>query len=167
MEPNVKPKKLTMSAKIREYLRTNPKEEPKKAAEALGVKVSLIYGVKKYDKDRAARLKKKKMAAMPKNLPVYDKITEVLQRPDTLPTFKPVVKPVVDMVNHPPHYTLGGIETIDFIQAKLTKEEFLGYLKGNVLKYGSRIGNKGAAVLDAGKLAWYAKKLQDVLSTSS
>ena len=53
MEPNVKPKKLTMSAKIREYLRTNPKEEPKKAAEALGVKVSLVYGVKKYDKDRA------------------------------------------------------------------------------------------------------------------
>lgn len=166
MEPNVKPKKLTMSAKIREYLRTNPDEEPKKAAEALGVKVSLVYGVKKYDKDRAARLKVRKKAAISKHLPMYDKLTELLKRPDSLIKL-PVVKPVVDMVNHPPHYTLGGIETIDFIQAKLTKEEFLGYLKGNVLKYGSRIGNKGAAILDAGKLAWYAKKLQDVLSTSS
>lgn len=166
MEPNVKPKKLTMSAKIREYLRTNPKVEPKKVAEALGIKVSLVYGVKKYDKDRAARLKRKKSVSPIKNLPNYDKLTELLKRPDALVTI-PVAKPVVDMVNHPPHYTLGGIETIDFIQAKLTKEEFLGYLKGNVLKYGSRIGNKGAAVLDAGKLAWYAKKLQDVLSTSS
>ena len=158
MEPNVQPKKLSMSAKIREYLRTNPKEKPQKVAEVLGVKLALVYAVKKYDKDRAARTKKKK-------LPVYDKITEILQRPDTL-VKPPVVKPVVDMVNHPPHYTLGGIETIDFIQAKLTKEEFLGYLKGNVLKYGSRIGNKGAAVLDAGKLGWYANKLQDALSTS-
>jgi hypothetical protein len=162
MEPNVQPKKLSMSAKIREYSRTNPNEKPEKVAEAVGAKVALVYAVRKYDKDRAARLKAKKKATPA----VYDKLTELLRRPDTLPTVKPVAKPVVDMVNHPPHYTVGGIETIDFIAAKLTKEEFLGYLKGNVLKYGSRIGNKGAAVLDAGKLGWYANKLQDVLSIS-
>ncbi|MFN9911697.1 MAG: DUF3310 domain-containing protein, partial [Pirellulaceae bacterium] len=39
-----------------------------------------------------------------------------------------------DLVNHPPHYKAGGIETIDFIEAKLTREEFIGYLKGNALK---------------------------------
>ena len=162
MEPNVQPKKLSMSAKIREYLRTNPKEKPQKVAEVLGVKLALVYAVKKYDKDRAARAKKKKVAVS-KHLPVYDKITEILQRPDTLPEVKPLT---VSMVNHPPHYMVGGIETIKFIEAKLTKEEFVGYLKGNVLKYGSRIGSKGAAVLDAGKLAWYADKLHEVLSTS-
>jgi len=162
--PNIEPKKLSMSAKIREYLRTNPKEKAAKVAEALGVKVSLIYAVKKYDKDRMYRLKaKKKKAAVSKAPTVYDKITEMLQRPDTLPKVKPLA---VNMVDHPPHYMVGGIETIDFIQAKLTRDEFVGYLKGNVLKYGSRIGSKGAAVLDAGKLAWYAAKLQDVLSTS-
>ena len=162
MEPNVQPKKLSMSAKIREYLRTNPKEKPQKVAEVLGVKLALVYAVKKYDKDRAARAKKKKVAVS-KHLPVYDKITEILQRPDTLPEVKPLT---VSMVNHPPHYMVGGIETIKFIEAKLTKEEFVGYLKGNVLKYGSRIGSKGAAALDAGKLAWYADKLHEVLSTS-
>jgi hypothetical protein len=162
--PNIEPKKLSMSAKIREYLRINPKEKPLKVAEVLGTNAALVYAVKKYDKERMSRLKaKKKKAAVSKTPAVYDKLTELLQRPDTMPKVKPLV---VNMVDHPPHYMVGGIETIDFIQAKLTRDEFVGYLKGNVLKYGSRIGSKGAAVLDAGKLAWYAAKLQDVLSTS-
>ncbi|WP_216619042.1 DUF3310 domain-containing protein, partial [Corallococcus carmarthensis] len=48
-----------------------------------------------------------------------------------------------DPVNHPAHYTAGGIETIDFIRAKLTPEEFRGYCKGNVLKYVACEGHKG------------------------
>ena len=166
MVPNVQPKKLTMSAKIREYLRTNPKEKPQKVAEAVGAKLASVYAVKKYDKDRAARLKRKNKAAVSKSPALYNTLTKVLQRPDTIPAIKAEPKAVVSMVNHPPHYMVGGIETIKFIEAKLTREEFAGYLKGNVLKYGSRIGNKGAAVLDAGKLAWYADKLHEVLSTS-
>ena len=47
-----------------------------------------------------------------------------------------------DPVNSPDHYTVGGIEVIDFIRAKLTPEEFEGYCKGNVLKYLSRAGHK-------------------------
>ena len=62
-----------------------------------------------------------------------------------------------DMVNSPPHYTKGGIETIDFIQAKLSPEEYRGYLRGNLLKYASRMGAKGED--DAGKAAWYADRL--------
>jgi hypothetical protein len=42
-----------------------------------------------------------------------------------------------DLVNHPPHYTAGGIETIDFIEAKQ-----LSYGLGNVVKYISRCGKK-------------------------
>ena len=62
-----------------------------------------------------------------------------------------------DMVNSPAHYTKGGIETIDFIQAKLSPEEYRGYLRGNLLKYASRMGAKGED--DAGKAAWYADRL--------
>ena len=62
-----------------------------------------------------------------------------------------------DMVNSPPHYTDGGIETIDFIKAKLSDEGYRGYLQGNLLKYASRIGKKGED--DAGKAAWYADRL--------
>ena len=63
-----------------------------------------------------------------------------------------------DMVNSPPHYTKGGIETIDYIQAKLSPEEYRGYLRGNLLKYASRLGDKDSD--DAGKAAWYAQRLE-------
>lgn len=48
-----------------------------------------------------------------------------------------------DPVNHPSHYTQGGIETIAFIRAKLSAEEFAGYCRGNVIKYLSRGPQKG------------------------
>jgi len=47
----------------------------------------------------------------------------------------------VDRIN-PKHYKTGGIETIDFIKAKLTDEQFKGYLAGNVIKYLSRFEHK-------------------------
>ena len=77
------------------------------------------------------------------------------------PTFKENVAHVIDMVNNPPHYTNGGIETIDFIKAKLTPDEYRGFLKGTCIKYASRLGNK-LNTDDAGKLAWYANKLGEL-----
>ena len=68
-----------------------------------------------------------------------------------------------DMVNSPPHYTQGGIETIDYIQAKLTAEEFRGYLKGSCIKYSSRLGQKDVIEQDAGKLGWYANKIKETV----
>lgn len=47
-----------------------------------------------------------------------------------------------DAVNHPSHYCDGGIETIDYIRSKLSTEEFIGYCRGNALKYISRAGKK-------------------------
>lgn len=48
-----------------------------------------------------------------------------------------------DNVISPAHYTAGNIETIDYIRDKLTKEQFIGYCIGNVLKYVSRYRLKG------------------------
>ena len=48
-----------------------------------------------------------------------------------------------DVVNHPSHYTDGGIECIDAIEAQLTTEEYRGYLKGNIAKYVWRERHKG------------------------
>ena len=52
----------------------------------------------------------------------------------------------VDLINHPPHYTVGGIETIDFMRAKSTPEEFMGHLRLTVIKYLSRTGYKDDAL---------------------
>lgn len=48
-----------------------------------------------------------------------------------------------DVVNHPSHYTDGGIECIEAIEAQLTVEEYRGYLKGNIAKYVWRERHKG------------------------
>jgi hypothetical protein len=71
-----------------------------------------------------------------------------------------------DMVNSPAHYMKGGIETIAFIKAKLSREEYIGYLRGNALKYSSRLGDKDAMEQDAGKLAWYSRELTEFLKES-
>jgi hypothetical protein len=66
------------------------------------------------------------------------------------------------MVNHPPHYKVGGIEAIDYLQAKSSPIEFAGYLRLNCLKYLSRAGHKNNAVEDYKKAAWYLNKLIEV-----
>ena len=60
-----------------------------------------------------------------------------------------------DPVNHPDHYTDGGIETIDFIEAKK-----LPYHLGNAVKYISRSGKKGTdkTVEDLKKAVWYLQR---------
>ena len=48
----------------------------------------------------------------------------------------------LDNVNHPNHYTTGGIECIQAIKASMSPEEYQGYLKGNALKYLWRFRHK-------------------------
>jgi hypothetical protein len=57
-----------------------------------------------------------------------------------------------DPVNHPPHYKTGGVETIDFIEAK-----DLNYRLGNVIKYVVRCGKKDGSdpVQDLEKARFY------------
>ena len=47
-----------------------------------------------------------------------------------------------DAVNHPSHYTKGGIECIKAIEASMTPEGFQDYCKGNVIKYIWRFRDK-------------------------
>ena len=67
-----------------------------------------------------------------------------------------------DAVN-PDHYKVGGIETIDYLQAKLTPAEFAGYCRGNALKYLSRAGHKDDTVQEIGKAIWYLRAWRDSL----
>lgn len=64
-----------------------------------------------------------------------------------------------DVVNAPSHYTYGGIECIDYLQAKLSPLEFAGFLRGNVIKYLSRAGKKVNAAEDLKKARWYLDRL--------
>jgi len=59
----------------------------------------------------------------------------------------------MDTVNHPPHYTAGGIETIDFIEAKQ-----LNYHLGQVVKYITRAEHKNNSLEDLQKAQWYLNR---------
>lgn len=76
-------------------------------------------------------------------------------------------KPVRDLINHPSHYTHGGIECIEAIEAALTPEEFRGYLKGQIFKYNWRLGHKDDPLQEAGKLLWYGNRLHLHLAKES
>lgn len=64
-----------------------------------------------------------------------------------------------DVVNNPKHYNQGLIECIDAIQAMLSPEEFVGYLRGNSLKYRWRFRYKNG-LEDLEKAEWYEKRLK-------
>jgi len=63
-----------------------------------------------------------------------------------------------DTINHPSHYTDGGIECIEAIEAALTNEEFRGYCKGNCMKYIWREKHKGGTE-SLKKAQWYLDRL--------
>lgn len=68
---------------------------------------------------------------------------------------------MADIINHPPHYTLGKIEVIDFIEDKE-----LNFNLGNVVKYVARAGHKKSsgksldakALEDLKKAQWYLNR---------
>lgn len=80
-------------------------------------------------------------------------LNEVAEEESVIYTLEPVQEYVQpDPVNHPKHYKAGGIETIDFIEAKR-----LGYHLGNVVKYISRAQHKGG-MQDLLKAQWYLNR---------
>jgi len=157
--------KNSMAHKVRGYMKLHPQATVKEVAEGLGIKPHHVHSTMWRDKKFGPPKRKyktrdkdawKTVAVATSNTPI---------NPPPPPPPMPTPTPEKDMVNSPPHYKVGGIEVIDFIKAKLTTEEFRGYLQGNVLKYSSRVGYKGDASEDLAKLVWYANKLQETLTT--
>lgn len=63
------------------------------------------------------------------------------------------------------HYKTMTVQPWTIMEALLTREEFIGYLKGNVLKYGMRQGRKEGSD-DGGKAEHYMQKLAEVLEAN-
>lgn len=71
-------------------------------------------------------------------------------------------KKVEDAIN-PAHYRVKGLpEAIDIINHLMHREQYEGFLWGNILKYAYRYGRKGDKAETAGKIAWYATQLKDL-----
>lgn len=67
-----------------------------------------------------------------------------------------------DNVNHPAHYTSGGIECIDGMVAAFGREYVMHYCLCNAFKYIWRCEHKGKRVEDIRKAVWYLNKWQSL-----
>jgi len=117
-------KSKTAAARIRAYKKKFPTASAKDIALAIGTSLANVYAALKPKPPEKVLL----LAGGPTE--------EELKAPDN--------------VNHPAHYKVGGIETIDFIEAKK-----LGYNLGNVVKYLTRADHKGNKLEDLRKAQWY------------
>ena len=133
---------MTMSAKIRRYLAKGKSADY--IAKTLGVPKNYVWTVvwkerKKAQEDAAVKPEAKRKPGRPKK----EKVEALISGSVPLPA---------DLVNHPPHYTAGGIETLDFIEAK-----DLNFRLGNAVKYIARAGKKvgGDPIQDLEKAKFY------------
>jgi len=141
-----------------------------KVAEKVGTSPNYVYYVK-WNAAKKAGKKPAKKKVKKWNAPIQlDLLNAAIQKEvdadlTASETARTEVAKVFDEVEHPYHYTAGGIETIDYIEAK-----GLGYNLGNVVKYVSRAYLKNAEVdsdiKDLEKAQWYLRREIDTLRKS-
>jgi hypothetical protein len=142
-------KKQTKTQRINALLASRPELTAKEVADKLGVSTNLVYQVK-YQTKRNSDFVSKVYAKVRKPSKIVTAVQEMKTTLDALDKIKD--KP--DLVNHPAHYKAGGVETIDFIEAK-----DLNYRLGNVIKYVARAGKKNTdPIQDLEKAAWYLNR---------
>ena len=142
------------AAKMREYFTAHPDATTTAVAKKFKTSYQIAYMVKK-------KMEPKKIVvaatdvAMAKRLGVSavdyaKKKAQILNKAKQETKLVDAHTAIFDFVNQPPHYKVGGIETIDFIEAK-----DLDYNVGNAVKYISRAQFKGKHKEDLEKAKWY------------
>jgi len=155
-------KKLSKSEKMRREFRASPNIKIAEVARMYDVHYQTAYSVKKGMEKAAEPLKKAKPWKLV-HVSTSDNSIEAAMANELPITME---EPKSDPVNHPAHYKVGGIETIDFIEAKQ-----LNYNLGNVVKYITRADHKGNRLEDLEKARWYLDReignLSEKLATQS
>lgn len=90
----------------------------------------------------------------PEELPFID------DEPSLNDQYAEIEKVRQDIINSPGHYADSTIECIDAMEAMMTPEQFIGYLRGNVFKYQWRYEKKNG-IEDLKKAQWYLDKLTE------
>jgi hypothetical protein len=138
-------RKLTLTEKARRYYEKFPDAKHAEVALATGIDIKHLYVIK--NKLKATGRLAKTPAVPLTTITTNESFTPI--KPYT-PMQVEMFEPTPDPVNHPAHYKVGGIETIDFIEAKK-----LNYNLGNVVKYLTRADHKGNKLEDLRKAQWY------------
>ncbi len=67
-------------------------------------------------------------------------------------------------LNYDKHYANTAHQPIEVMQANMTRDEFVGFLKGNIIKYVCRLGKKDEPAKEAAKIRRYAEWLEQAVS---
>ena len=149
-------RKLTTIEKVRRHYKKFPDAKHAEVSSALGIDIKYLYVIKNKLKT-TGRLPTTPAVPLT-TITTNESFKALLEQVRIKPTNKirmeaperMTVSATPDSVNHPTHYTAGGIETIDFIEAKK-----LNYNLGNVIKYLTRADYKGNKLEDLRKAQWY------------
>jgi hypothetical protein len=141
------------SQKLNSYLELNPSAKASAVAKLFKVSVQSVYQRKAKLKSAAPKTVKRKGSWELASVSTSKK--SVFQKPSTLAPNAVASMHLYadDVVNSPSHYKVGGIETIDFIEAKQ-----LDYHLGNVVKYISRADHKDEKLENLKKAQWYLNR---------
>lgn len=153
-------RKLTSVETVRRYYAKFPDAKHAEVASATGIDIKHLYVIKNKLKTsgRLPTIPAVPLTTLTTNTSLIASLPThrgkiLMQAPERMmevskKVFKVSATP--DSINHPAHYTAGGIETIDFIEAKK-----LNYNLGNVVKYLTRADHKGSKLEDLRKAQWY------------
>ena len=153
-------RKLTTIEKVRRHYEKFPDAKHAEVSSALGIDIKYLYVIKNKLKTtgRLPTIPAVPLTTLTTNKSISTMLEPTYKRkirmeaPERMieVSYLPKVSATPDLVNQPPHYTAGGIETIDFIEAKK-----LNYNLGNVIKYLTRADHKGNKLEDLRKAQWY------------
>ena len=151
--------KITKAAYVRNLLRKDPNTKATEVVEAVGGTTQQAHVMLNTQRKNLNILKKRdgtfgKKYRMQSSEPAP---AGSINNPSIVEVHYPITMEA-DPVNHPTHYKVGGIETIDFIEAKN-----LNYNLGNAVKYITRADHKGNRVQDLEKARWYIER--EILSS--
>ena len=153
-------RKITTIEKVRRHYEKFPDAKHAEVSSALGIDIKYLYVIKNKLKTtgRLPTIPAVPLTTLTTNKSISTMLEPTYKRkirmeaPERMieVSYLPKVSATPDLVNQPPHYTAGGIETIDFIEAKK-----LNYNLGNVVKYLTRADHKGNKLEDLRKAQWY------------
>ena len=147
-------KRVNKAQSVRNYVQSHPTATTSQIAKACKVGAQYVYQVKADAKKRAEKQIDTHTESILKDFELAWKAGAGRDRPEEDPRV-----PQFDNINHPAHYRAGGIETIDFIEAK-----DLNYRLGNAVKYITRAKHKGNQLEDLKKAQWYLNREIDKLT---
>lgn len=137
-----KSNKISTASRIRNYISLYPEAKAEDIAAKFNTTKGNVYVV------RSTLRKVGKKLITKKALPQTALTPTIVEK-----HFGVDIDKAHDPVNHPSHYKVGGIETIDFIEAK-----GLNYNLGNAIKYITRSDHKGNKLQDLEKALWYLNR---------